>query len=143
MESIYSLAEIESVAQELLKQIETFTVVAFNGNLGAGKTTFIKAICIALSVEENISSPTFSIINQYKTKDNKSISHIDLYRLKDEEEAINAGVEESIYNSDFCFIEWPEKIISILPADTVNVFIKTISHDTRKIVVKLPQLNSF
>lgn len=143
MESIYNLDNIEDEARKFIKQLKTFTVVSFHGNLGAGKTTFIKALCIELGVEENISSPTFSIINQYKTRENKLIFHIDLYRLKDEEEAINAGVEESIYSSDLCFIEWPERINSILPADTVNVFIDTIDASTRKLFVKLPELNSF
>ncbi len=142
MESVYSLIDIEVAAKEFIQQLETNTVVAFHGNLGAGKTTFIKSICEALGVEENISSPTFSIINQYKTKNQTTISHIDLYRLKDAEEAFNAGVEESIYNSDFCFIEWPEIVNSILPHDTVHVFIKVIDESTRKLMVKLPLLNS-
>ncbi len=142
MELIYKIDEIETAAKTFINYLQEFNIVAFHGNLGAGKTTFIKSVCKALGVEENISSPTFSIINQYHTKE-KIISHIDLYRLKDLEEATNAGVEESIYNRDFCFIEWPEKIFSILPADTVNVFIETINNLKRKIVIKLPQLNSF
>jgi tRNA threonylcarbamoyladenosine biosynthesis protein TsaE len=143
MELVYHLDEIDTAAKEFLKSLKEFTIVALHGNLGAGKTTFVKAVCKELGVLENISSPTFSIINQYKTENGKTIFHIDLYRLKDLEEAISAGVEESIYNADLCFIEWPEKISSILPADTVNVFIETISEDTRKMIVKLPQLNSF
>lgn len=143
MEVIYNIDDIENVAKTFLKYIKEYTVLAFHGDLGAGKTTFIKRVCKELGIDENISSPTFSIINQYKTATGKTISHIDLYRLKDLEEAVNAGVEESIYSSDFCFIEWPEKISSILPADTVNVFIETISDDTRKIITKLPKLNSF
>jgi tRNA threonylcarbamoyladenosine biosynthesis protein TsaE len=143
MELVYSLNEIKNVVKQFLQQLDVFTVIAFHGNLGAGKTTLIKAVCEELGVQENISSPTFSIINQYKTTDHKSIAHIDLYRLKDEEEAVHAGVEESIYNSDLCFIEWPEKLHSILPDDTVNVFLETIDVTTRKLIVKLPQLNSF
>lgn len=143
MEITYKIHDIENVAKTFLKYIKEYTVLAFHGDLGAGKTTFIKSVCKILGVEENISSPTFSIINQYKTATSKPISHIDLYRLKDLEEAINAGVEESIFNSEFCFIEWPEKFLSILPADTVNVFIETIDNTTRKLIVRLPQLNSF
>ncbi len=143
MESIYNLVEIENTATAFLKNIKEYAVVAFHGDLGAGKTTFIKAVCKELGVKENISSPTFSIINQYKNEKDKTVSHLDLYRVKDQEEAINAGVEESIYSSDFCFIEWPEKINSILPADTVNVFIDVVDENTRKLIVKLPQLNSF
>jgi tRNA threonylcarbamoyladenosine biosynthesis protein TsaE len=139
MESIYSLEDIENVAKEFIETIKHNKVFAFNGNMGAGKTTFIKAVCHQLGVTENVSSPTFSIINQYQTKSKKNIFHIDLYRVKDLEEAINAGVEESIYSSDTCFIEWPEKVSSILPSGTVNVFIETVGETTRKLVVKLPE----
>lgn len=138
MELIYSLDEIESAAKKLLAYIEGKKIIAFHGNLGAGKTTFIKALGEQLGVKENISSPTFSIINQYTTANNKTIFHIDLYRVKDTEEAINAGVEECIYSGDTCFIEWPEKVFSILPADTVNVFFEPITENKRKIICKLP-----
>jgi len=110
MELIFSLDDIEIAAKEFILFLKDRTVVAFNGNLGAGKTTFIKAVCRQLGVKENVSSPTFSIINQYTMANNKSIFHIDLYRVKDNEEAINAGVEECIYSGDICFIEWPEKV---------------------------------
>lgn len=143
MELIFNLQNIENAAREFIGYMQVYTVIAFHGNLGAGKTTFIKSICKALGVKENISSPTFSIINQYKTENNNTVFHIDLYRLKDMEEAINAGVEECMYSADLCFIEWPEKVSSILPADTVNVFIEAVDANTRKIIVNLPQLNSF
>jgi tRNA threonylcarbamoyladenosine biosynthesis protein TsaE len=142
MESIYKLVDIDAAAEEFINWLKTFTVIAFHGNMGAGKTTFIKAVCRQLGVKENISSPTFSIINQYKIKGNKNIFHIDLYRLKNMEEAVNAGVEECIYSEDFCFIEWPEKISSILPAETVNVFIEPLDESTRKLNIKLPKSNS-
>ena len=137
MELIFSLDDIEIAAKKFLELLKDRTVVAFHGNLGAGKTTFIKAVCKQLDVKENVSSPTFSIINQYTTANNKTIFHIDLYRVKDDEEAINAGVEECVYSGDKCFVEWPERV-SILPADTVNVFIESISESERKLVCKLP-----
>jgi tRNA threonylcarbamoyladenosine biosynthesis protein TsaE len=137
MESIYSLGEIENTAKKFITFLEEHPVVAFHGNLGAGKTTFIQAVCKQLGVKENVSSPTFSIINQYSTAANKTIFHIDLYRVKDDEEAINAGVEECIYSGDICFIEWPERI-SILPHGTVNVFIETVTETERKLICKLP-----
>lgn len=137
MESVYSLNDIEEVAKEFSRYISTHKIVAFHGDLGAGKTTFIQAVCKQLGVKENVSSPTFSIINQYTTAENKTIFHIDLYRVKDDEEAINAGVEECIYSGDICFIEWPERI-SFLPAETVNVFIGPLNEDKRKLVCKLP-----
>ena len=137
MESIYSLNEIESVAEKFIKFLNGRKVFAFHGDLGAGKTTFIQAVCKQLGVKENVSSPTFSIINQYSTINNKAIFHIDLYRVKDNEEAINAGVEESIYSGDMCFIEWPERI-SFLPDETVNVFLEVINATQRRLVCKLP-----
>lgn len=137
MESIYSLNEIESAAKEFIQFVQEYRVIAFHGNLGAGKTTFIKAVCRQLGVKENISSPTFSIINQYTTANNKIIFHVDLYRVKDSEEAIDAGVEECLYSGDTCFIEWPERI-SCLPDDTVNVFIEPVSETKRKLMCKLP-----
>ena len=137
MESIYSLSEIESAAKEFIEFADGHKVIAFHGNLGAGKTTFIQAVCKQLGVKENVSSPTFSIINQYKAEKSKNIFHIDLYRVKDDEEAINAGVEECIYSGDVCFIEWPERI-TFLPAGTINVFIEPINNSKRRLVCKLP-----
>ena len=137
MELIFSLEKIEIAAKKFIDLLKDRTVVAFHGNLGAGKTTFIKAVCKQLGVKENVSSPTFSIINQYTSANNKTIFHIDLYRVKDNEEAINAGVEECIYSGDTCFIEWPERV-SLLPEDAVNVFIEPISETERIMVCKLP-----
>ncbi|MEO5781801.1 MAG: tRNA (adenosine(37)-N6)-threonylcarbamoyltransferase complex ATPase subunit type 1 TsaE [Ginsengibacter sp.] len=137
MELIFSLEKIEIAAKKFIDLLKDRTVVAFHGNLGAGKTTFIKAVCKQLGVKENVSSPTFSIINQYIAVNNKSIFHIDLYRVKDNGEAINAGVEECIYSGDICFIEWPERV-SILPDDRVNVFIESISETERRLTFKFP-----
>lgn len=137
MESIYSFNEIETAAKEFIEKFDSHKVFAFHGNLGAGKTTFIQWVCKHLGVTDNVSSPTFSIINQYSTTNNKKIYHLDLYRIKDDEEAINAGVEECIYSDDLCFIEWPERV-TFLPAQTVNVFIESISQHERRLVCKLP-----
>jgi tRNA threonylcarbamoyladenosine biosynthesis protein TsaE len=90
-----------------------------------------------LGVKENVSSATFSIINQYSTIDDRTIFHIDLYRVKDNQEAINAGVGECIYSGDICFIEWPGRI-SFLPDETVNVFLEVVSATERKLMCKLP-----
>ncbi len=138
MELTFNLNEIENSAKQFIAYLKDKKVVAFSGNLGAGKTTFIKAVCQQLGVMENVSSPTFSIINQYAIANNTTIYHIDLYRVKDEEEAINAGVQECIYSGDICFIEWPEKLNSILPDDTVNVFMEPMNESKRKLVCKLP-----
>lgn len=137
MESIYSLREIENMAEDLIKFLDEHVIIAFHGNLGAGKTTLIQAICKQLGVKVNVSSPTFSIINQYTAAGNKTIFHIDLYRVKDDEEAINAGVEECLFSGEMCFVEWPERI-SILPPGTINVFIETVTGTQRKLMCKLP-----
>lgn len=137
MESVYSLDEIEKVAKQFIQYTSHHTVIAFHGELGAGKTTFIKAVCKQLGVKENVSSPTFSIINQYTTDENITIYHIDLYRIKDNEEAVNAGVEECVYSGEKCFIEWPERI-SVLPGNTANVFIEPAFEGKRKLACKLP-----
>ena len=137
MELIFILDEIGTAAKQFLSMVGDRTVFAFNGNLGAGKTTFIQAVCKTLGVTENTSSPTYSIIQQYKAGDEKIIYHIDLYRLKDEEEAIEAGVEECIYSGYKCFVEWPDKAPSLFPADTVPIFIEAIEDQKRKLSIKI------
>lgn len=137
MELIYNIEDIENAAKNFIAYVKNKKVFAFHGNLGTGKTTFIKAVGKQLGVKENVSSPTFSIINQYNYQKNKTIFHIDLYRIKDNEEAMNAGVEECVYSGNVCFIEWPERV-SFLPLDIVNVFIEFISERERKLMCKLP-----
>lgn len=138
MQLIFTLPEIDTAAQQFLNIAANFTVFAFNGDLGTGKTTFIQSLCKKLGVTETTSSPTYSIIQQYKGANEKIIYHIDLYRLKDEDEAIEAGVEECIYSGHQCFIEWPDKATILLPADTVKVFIEAIDEQKRKMVIKIP-----
>ena len=101
--------------------------------MGAGKTTFITAFCKALGVESSISSPTYSIINQYNTVAGQMLYHMDLYRLRDEEEAINAGVEDALYSGNLCLVEWPEKAANLLPENTLNIYIEAVNDDERKI----------
>ena len=137
MEIIFSLEDIMPAADEFIRFIAGSNIVSFHGNLGAGKTTFIKAVCNQMGVQDNVSSPTFSIINEYTTQKGKTIFHIDLYRIKDNDEAIHAGVEECIYSDNICFVEWPEKI-SLLPEDVLHIFIEPLSDNKRKIMCKLP-----
>jgi len=111
-------------------------VFAFQGNLGAGKTTFIHALCDVKGVKDVVGSPTFSIINEYVFDENgqiKKIYHIDLFRLKDEEEAIQAGVEDCLYGEHICFVEWPEKAPHIIPQDTIYACIRIVDQQTRQI----------
>lgn len=132
MELVYSLNEIKDAATQFWHLVNDKKVFAFNGSMGAGKTTFINALCQVLQVNSTVSSPTFSIINDYEYPGGE-IFHIDLYRLKDEEEALRAGVEDCLYSGNICFIEWPQKAKNILPEDTVNIFIEVQSEQIRVI----------
>ena len=137
MEVIFSLNEIESAAENLLGQTGNYKVFAFHGEMGAGKTTFIHALCQAMGVEDIVSSPTFSIINEYKTKQRQTVYHMDLYRIKDENEAINAGVEDCLYSGNICLVEWPDKAAGILPDNTLHLYITSIADNTRKLKINL------
>lgn len=137
MDLNFSLTGIDEAAKKFIEAIGTKKVVALHGNMGAGKTTFVHAVCEALGVKGNVSSPTFAIINQYQTANGQIIHHIDMYRLKDEEEAINAGVEDCLYSGDYCFVEWPEKATGIFPAHTLHVYINAVDNETRKLRINL------
>ncbi|MBF9039256.1 tRNA (adenosine(37)-N6)-threonylcarbamoyltransferase complex ATPase subunit type 1 TsaE [Rhodobacterales bacterium LSUCC0246] len=113
MEYTYALDQIDEVAEALIKNIK-FSTILFYGDLGAGKTTLIKAFVKRLGSADNVSSPTFSLINEYKTDAGASIFHLDLYRLKDENEAYDLGIEEPLETDSLKLIEWPQKINSLL-----------------------------
>jgi tRNA threonylcarbamoyladenosine biosynthesis protein TsaE len=132
MELIFALGEIEAAASQFLSWFPNKKVFAFNGQMGAGKTTFITAVCKSLGVTATVSSPTFSIINEYKTGDTR-IFHLDLYRLKGAAEAIDAGVEDVLFSGDLCLVEWPEIAPELFPDDTVQVFLRQIDASTRKL----------
>jgi tRNA threonylcarbamoyladenosine biosynthesis protein TsaE len=140
MEVIFKLENIQDAAEKFLAGIGSNKVVAFHGEMGAGKTTFIHALCEAMGVKGTISSPTFSIINQYTAASGSTIYHMDLYRLRDEHEAINAGVEDCLYSGDTCLVEWPEKAPGIFPDNTLHVTITMLDTNTRKIAI--PVINS-
>jgi tRNA threonylcarbamoyladenosine biosynthesis protein TsaE len=129
----FTLAELETTIQQFLPHLEKATVVAFHGQMGAGKTTFISALCKALGVKDAASSPTFSIINQYKTASDETIYHMDWYRLKDEEEALQAGVEDALYSGHLCLVEWPERAAGLLPDDTLHITLELANEGKRKL----------
>lgn len=133
----FKLSEIENAASELLVFIHDKKVIAFHGEMGVGKTTFIHAICNVLQVKDVVGSPTFSIINEYRTGSGDTIFHLDLYRLKDETEAIAAGVEDCLYSGNLCLVEWPEKAARIFPPDAVHCYLKSVSHNERKLQINL------
>ncbi|MFC6876992.1 tRNA (adenosine(37)-N6)-threonylcarbamoyltransferase complex ATPase subunit type 1 TsaE [Flavobacterium myungsuense] len=114
MEITFSLEQINEVAKQILNS-NPKKVILFNGPMGAGKTTLIKAITKLLGVEGATSSPTFSLVNEYLTTDNKSLYHFDVYRLKNETEALDMGIDEYLYSGNWCFIEWAEKIPNLIP----------------------------
>ena len=133
MEIQYTLAEIKNIAQQLWQLYANKKVWAFHGQLGAGKTTLIHALCDVLKITDAVGSPTFAIINEYKSEVAGKVFHTDWYRLKDEEEAITAGVEDCIYSGNLCFVEWPDKVPSLMPDDALHIFIETIDEKTRRL----------
>ena len=138
MDLIFTLDKINDTARQLLQLAGDKKVFAFHGKMGAGKTTFIHALCDAKGVKDIVGSPTFSIINEYEylcegTK--RVIFHIDLYRLKDEAEAINAGVEDCLYSGSICFVEWPDKAPGLFDDSTIHVLISTDDSETRRITI--------
>ena len=119
---INKLENIREAAAWFLSMIDDNTVFAFNGNMGAGKTTFIKSVCEELGVEDVINSPTFSIINEYRSETTgELIYHFDFYRINKINEAYDMGIEDYFYSGALCFIEWPEKIQELLPENTVFI----------------------
>jgi len=137
MDIIFKLGEIDQMAKTFLANTVHHKVFALHGEMGAGKTTFVHAVCNAFGVKDTIGSPTFSIINQYQTNTAETIYHIDLYRLKDEEEAIQTGVEDCLYSGDYCFVEWPGRAPGIFPDKTLYVTILAVNNDTRKLIINL------
>ena len=133
---IESLKTINETARKFIDQIGEHTVFAFNGKMGAGKTTFIKAICETMGVKETVNSPTFSIVNEYEAADGRIIYHFDCYRINKIQEALDLGAEEYLYSGNLCFIEWSENIAPILPDSVVNVDIEEKENGSRNVVIR-------
>jgi tRNA threonylcarbamoyladenosine biosynthesis protein TsaE len=133
---IRNLESIDEAAKEFLPFLKHSRVVAFYGEMGAGKTTFIKALCAELGVIDTVNSPTFAIINEYFTSKKELIFHIDLYRLRNLEELMDIGYEDYLQTGNYLFIEWPEKAREILPADCINVQIRRNADESRKLLVE-------
>jgi len=132
---IISLKHIHKTARVFIEATKGNTVFAFYGAMGAGKTSFIKAICEELGVEGVITSPTFAIVNEYALPSGDAVYHFDFYRINKMEEAFDLGYEEYFYSGRFCFIEWPEKIDSLLPKNCTKVHIEEQVDGTRKITI--------
>ena len=131
---IENLDEIAAAAREFVDAMGDRKVFAFYGKMGAGKTTFIKAVCEELGVTDVINSPTFAIVNEYVDGRGDPIYHFDFYRIKREQEALDIGFEDYVYSGNVCFMEWPEMIENILPDDTTKVTIEEDTDGSRRIV---------
>lgn len=129
-----SLDELPEAAQSLLQAHANKRLFAFNGSMGAGKTTFIKEICKFLGVDSMVNSPTFSIVNEYFTTEGDSVYHFDFYRIKKKEEIMDIGYEEYMFSGNYCLMEWPEKIEELLPENIVYVTIKENLEDASRTI---------
>ena len=116
--------ELKPIASALIEYHKEKRIFAFHGEMGAGKTTFIKTICEYLKVTDTVTSPTFAIVNEYLTMDSGSVFHFDLYRIKSWTEMLEIGYEDYFYSGNYCLLEWPEKIVNLLPEETVHVNIE-------------------
>ena len=132
----YSLQDLPTAAKEFLGSTGGAKVFALYGKMGAGKTTFIKAVCRELGAEDTVTSPTFAIVNEYSAGDGSPIYHFDFYRLKTKAEAVDMGCEEYFHSGSPCFIEWPEVVADLLPEGTVRVDISETMDGLREISVK-------
>jgi tRNA threonylcarbamoyladenosine biosynthesis protein TsaE len=135
MQITYQLSEIDGVVQQIWEKYQHKKVWLFYAQMGSGKTTFVNALCKYLHIDDVASSPTFSIINEYKSSIVETVYHLDLYRLKDEQEAIECGVEDVLYSNKYCFVEWPEQAQGIMPEDALVIRISLIDTNTRMLEI--------
>ena len=134
MEIVFTLDELELVAQKVIDQHPP-KVILFHGEMGVGKTTLIKQLCKTLGVTSATSSPTFSLVNEYETIDNQVVYHFDFYRLKNEMEALDMGADDYFYSGNWCFIEWAEKIPSLIPDEHAVITIELVENGKRHLTL--------
>ena len=130
-----SLSDLPSAARQFANAIGDRTVFAFYGKMGAGKTTFIRAVCEALGVADVINSPTLAIVNEYLDGTGQPIYHFDFYRVGKEQEALDIGYEDYVYSGNLCFMEWPEQVENLLPPDAVRVSIEELPEGGRLVTI--------
>lgn len=131
----YTISEIHKAVEQIRSYLDRYKVVLFNGPMGAGKTTLIAALCRNLGSKDELSSPTFSIVNEYDS-DLGTLYHFDFYRINSLEEAFDFGLEEYLYSNNYCFLEWSEKIEPLLPDKCLNIEIEIISETERRLNIK-------
>lgn len=134
---VEELHDLKNAAEWLLDNLNGLKIIAINGDMGVGKTTFIKSLCGFMGVSDEVTSPTFSIVNEYFSKDHGKIYHFDFYRIEDEEEAWNIGLDDYLYSQAYCFIEWPEKIRNFIPPKSAELNI-SLDGQTRIFQLNLP-----
>jgi len=128
---IKSRKHLRSAAKKIIEYTKGKKLLAFSGPMGAGKTTIIKAVCRALGAEDTVSSPTFTLVNEYETVSGEILYHIDFYRIKKKEEVMDFGIEEYFFSGSYCLMEWPELIGEILPGETVKISITVDDKEQR------------
>ncbi len=138
MQFNFSLDTIYATAQQVWIVGKSHKVWAFHGEMGSGKTTFIHSLCQVLQVSSTISSPTYSIINEYYSPIAETIFHMDWYRLSGEEEALQAGVEDALYSNQLCLVEWPDRAARLLPPDTFHIFLEMVNEKNRIMRLQVP-----
>ncbi len=134
MQTSYTLKELPEIAVKIIKNSKHKTLL-FHGEMGSGKTTLIKEIIKQLGYDGNVSSPTFSIVNEYFANEKDLMYHFDFYRIEDEEEALAIGIEDYFNKNAWCFIEWPKNVENLLPLDSVEIHIEIINEQTRKLEI--------
>lgn len=141
MEHVIRISDLEKLPEKaalFLSSIGERPVVAFSGEMGAGKTTFIQALCLSLGVPQDVNSPTFSLVNEYFTTSGESVFHFDLYRIEDPDELFDLGYEEYFFSGKRCFIEWPEKASHLIPDDALMVHIEVREDGSRELRYAMP-----
>ncbi len=138
--AIPSLDALPAAARTFLKSAGDARIIAFSGELGAGKTTFIQSLCRALGVDTDVNSPTFALVNEYFTPGGESIYHFDLYRIEHPDELYDLGYEEYFFSGDRCFIEWPEKASRLIPDDAIRVRIEVSKDGSRELLFEQPEV---
>lgn len=131
----YALQEIHKAAEALVPYFEAGNVITFTGEMGAGKTTLIRTVCELLGVKDAVSSPTFSIINEYTTAAGQTLIHMDLYRIRTEQEALVAGVEDALFSGNTCLVEWPQHAAALIPDESIGCTIELLGNAERRLTI--------
>jgi tRNA threonylcarbamoyladenosine biosynthesis protein TsaE len=136
--TIGNLNDIKHVAKAFLQQFGEYKIMAFRGEMGVGKTTFVKALCEQLGAEDVVNSPSFAIVNEYTTRTNDTIYHFDFYRIKNASEVFDMGYEDYLYSGAYCLMEWPEKIEDLLPQNRLDLNFTLNNDGSRTLLVTSP-----